>query len=93
MCVVLARLMLQHRETRRASVDDTGWSRKRLGGVSAFRDFCFFNGIAVDIGFRERGSQLDRRHILSGVVRSGFLHCPRFGPDRTEPTGPGFGPM
>ncbi len=21
------------------------------------------------------------------------IHCPRFGPDRTEPTGPGFGPM
>jgi len=21
------------------------------------------------------------------------LHCPQFGPDRTEPVGPGFGPL
>jgi len=73
MCVVLARLMLEHCETRRASVDDTWRNGKRFGGGSLFRDFRFFDGVTVDVSFGERSSQLDRRHVLSGVVRSGFF--------------------
>ena len=41
--------------------------------MSSFCDFRFFDGVAVDIGFGEWGSQRDRRHVLSGVVRSGFF--------------------
>ena len=33
-----------------------------------------------------RGDLRDRKCVQR-------LHCPRFGPDRTEPTGPGFGPL
>ena len=65
-------LMLKHRETR-GTVIDRGWSRERLRGMSSFRNFHFFDGVTVDIGFGERDGQLNGRYILSGVIRSGFF--------------------
>ena len=71
-CVMLARLMLKHRETGGTGVN-RWWSRKRLGQMSLFCDFCFFDGITIDVSFGEWSSQLHRGHVLSGVIRSGFF--------------------
>jgi len=51
--MVLTGLMLEHCETRGASVNDAQRSGKRLRGVSSFCDFRFFDGITVDVGFGE----------------------------------------
>ena len=71
-CMVLAGLVLEHCETRGTVVD--GWqSGERLRRVSSFCNFCFFDRVTVDVGFRERGSQLNGGHVLSRVVGSGFF--------------------
>ena len=38
-----------------------------------FRSFYFFDRVTVDVGFGEWSSQLNRGHVLSGVIRSGFF--------------------
>jgi len=68
----LAGLMLKHRETR-GTVIDRGRSRERLRRMSLFRSFCFFDGVTVDVGFGEWSGQLNRGHVLSRIVRSGFF--------------------
>jgi len=41
--------------------------------MSLFRNFHFFDGVTVDVGFGEWSGQLNRGHVLSGVIRSGFF--------------------
>ena len=72
MCVMLTGLVLEHCKTRGTVVNGQR-SGERLERVSSFHNFRFFDGISVDVGFGERGSQLNRGRVLSGVIRSGFF--------------------
>ena len=65
-------LMLKHRKTR-GTVIDRGRSRERLRGMSLFRNFYFFNGVTVDVGFGEWSGQLNRGHVLSRIIGGRFF--------------------